>query len=112
MADVGRASIEVVGDVRNFARQVEKDLNAALKKIKINPIDVPVDHQQAMRAGEEVGYSFGSGVREGAQGQLREARRDFDREGEKLGRNLGDGVNRGFGRDTFNRLRKTLSDGL
>jgi hypothetical protein len=142
MTDVGRAGVEIVGDVRDFARQTEKDLNAALKKVKPDPVEVPVDTEAMGKAGEKggeqlaegvkrgadgrlrnarghfvsegekIGESLGEGVRRGTDGRLRDSRGHFVSEGEKVGRALGDGVNRGFGRDTFRKIRDTLSDGL
>lgn len=58
VADVGRAEIEVVGDVRNFARQTERDLDAALSKIKLDPIKVEADTDAARKSGRDAGKAF------------------------------------------------------
>ena len=56
--DVGRAEVEVTGDVRNFARQTERDLDAALSKINLS------------KSSEGVGRSVGQGIRKGTEEDL------------------------------------------
>ena len=77
MSDVGKARVEVEGDVRNFARQTERELNDALSGIKVDPIRVPVDVDQARRSGEDVGREFGDGVSRSADGRLRDSKGRF-----------------------------------
>lgn len=96
MANEGTASIEVVGDVRNFARDTLRKLNEALKKIKPEPVEVRADAEKARRSGEEAGDKLADGVTRGADGKLRDSRGKFVKAGEGLGKSAGDGTKRGF----------------
>ena len=95
MADVGSARVEVEGDVRNFARQTERDLNRALKKVKPDQIAIEIDTDSTRRAGEKAGEVLGGGVVRGADGKLRDSRGKFVKMGEKAGEVLGDGITQG-----------------
>lgn len=68
--DVGSARVEVTGDVRNFARQTERELDAALSRMRIDPVEIPVDTDGTRRAGEKAGRELGTGVSSGIQEQL------------------------------------------
>lgn len=96
MANEGTASIEIVGDVRNFARDTLRKLNAALAKIKPNPVEVKADGRAAREAGERAGEELAEGVKRGADGRLRDARGKFVKDGEELGKSAGAGAKRGF----------------
>lgn len=65
MTDVGKAEIEVTGDVRKFARQTEADLDRALSKIELDPIEVKADTDSAHRSGREAGRKLSDGVAKG-----------------------------------------------
>jgi phage-related protein len=58
VTDVGRAEVQVTGDVRNFARQAEADLNRALSKIDLG------------KSSQSIGRSMGRGVTKGAEDEL------------------------------------------
>lgn len=64
----------MTGDVRDFARQTERDLNAALSKIKLEPVKVDVDKDAAARTGEDAGRSIGRGVNKGARDEIEGSR--------------------------------------
>ncbi|MFI7071868.1 hypothetical protein [Micromonospora sediminicola] len=59
MSDVGSARVEVTGDVRNFARQTERDLDRALSRIKAPTVKVgvDVDKDKAGKSFTELGTS-------------------------------------------------------
>ena len=59
MSDVGSARVEVTGDVRNFARQTERELNAALSKMRIRPINIDVDIDRLDRSFNQAGGRAG-----------------------------------------------------
>lgn len=61
MTDVGKAEVEVVGDVRQFARQTERDLDRALSKMDLDPVKIPIDKDQIRHDGEEAGEAAGTG---------------------------------------------------
>ena len=96
MANEGTASIEIVGDARNFARDTLKMLNDALKKMRPNPIEIPIDTDAVGKTGEEAGEQLAEGVTRGADGRLRDSRGRFLKAGEGAGRAAGDGARRGF----------------
>lgn len=114
MANDGKASIEVVGDVSNFAKQVGRDLDKALRDIdsgeklgdKLGE-DVAKGTQQRLRdengrfikTGEQVGSALGDGITRGADGKLRDSRGKFVKAGEQLGDSVRQGVDRSFRRD-------------
>ena len=107
MTDVGAARVEVTGDVRNFAKQTERDLNRALDGVDLDPLEVPVDKEGARKAGEEAGQEFGDGVYRGADGKLRDVFTGrFISEGEKAGREGGDRAGKAFGDQTDKSLKK------
>lgn len=107
MTDVGSARVEVTGDVRGFARQTERDLNRALDKVELDPIEVPVDKEGARKAGEEAGAEFGDGAYRGADGKLRDAFTGrFISEGEKAGQEGGERAGKAFGDGTDKSLKK------
>lgn len=97
MTDVGRAEVEVKGDVRDFARQTQQDLDSALSKIKLDPLEVPVDTEGISKSGEEAGAKLGEGITRGADGRLRDSRGKFVKSGEEAGRAAGEGVGKGVG---------------
>jgi phage-related protein len=85
----------VTGDVRNFAKQTERDLNRALDGVDLDPVEVPVDREALRKAGEQAGEDLGEGVTRGADGKLRNSKGQFVKMGEDAGGNIGDGVTRG-----------------
>lgn len=58
VTDVGRAEVQVTGDVRDFARQTERDLDAALSKIDLDPLKVSADTEAARKSGRDAGKAF------------------------------------------------------
>jgi phage-related protein len=68
MTDVGKASVEVEGDVRNFARQTEADLNKALSRIDLDDVEIDVDQDHARRSGEQAGRAVSDGASKGVEG--------------------------------------------
>ncbi|GAB3081177.1 phage tail protein [Micromonospora schwarzwaldensis] len=64
MSDVGSARVEVTGDVRNFARQTERDLDRALSRIKTPTVDIKADVDVDR---ERLGSSFAGAGTEAAQ---------------------------------------------
>jgi hypothetical protein len=98
VTDVGKAKVDVEGDVSKFAAQVEKDLRAALSKIKLDPIKVPVevDSDKAGQAGEDAGRAAAEGVSRGAEGALRDAKGRFV----KAGSDSSDGFVDGFDKES------------
>jgi phage-related protein len=96
VTDVGSARVEVTGDVRSFARQTERDLNRALSKIHVDPVDVSVDEDAARRSGEQAGEALGDGVTRGADGKLRDLRGRFVKEGDRIGTDGGTSVGKAF----------------
>lgn len=95
VANEGEASVKIVGDVRDFARDTEKDLNAALKKVKPGAIKVPVDTDAISADAAKAGEKLADGLKRGADGRLRNAQGHFVKEGEAIGEALGDGITRG-----------------
>ena len=83
VTDVGRAEVQVTGDVRNFARQTEADLNRALSRIDIS------------KSAESIGAALGDGITRGADGRLRDSRGKFVSMGREAGRATGEGVSKG-----------------
>jgi hypothetical protein len=76
VADVGSARVEVTGDVRNFARQTERDLYGQLSRINTPEInvraDVDVDRNRLestfLSAGTEAAREMTTGIGEGLSG--------------------------------------------
>ena len=74
MSDVGSARVEVTGDVRNFARQTERDLDRALSKIKPPKVktDVDVDKSrvasQFLSLGTDAATEMTTGIGKGLGG--------------------------------------------
>lgn len=100
MANEGKASVEIVGDVSNFARQVEKDLNAALQKIRVDPVKVPVDTDQIKDEGAKAGASLADGITESLDSEIRNSKTTFAKSGEEVGAALGDGISNGSEKKT------------
>lgn len=73
MADVGVARVEVEGDVRNFARQTQRDLDRALDGIDLSD------------AGDKLGAKLGDGIYRGVDGRLRDSRGRFVKSFSDLG---------------------------
>jgi phage-related protein len=92
MAEVGKASVEIVGDVRDFARDAKKKLDDALSKLKPRPVEVPLDTDQVAKAGEQAGQDLADGITRGADGRLRNAKGQFVRAGQDLGKGVTDGA--------------------
>lgn len=68
MADVGSAEVEVTGDVRNFARQTERELDRALARMDLDPVRVPIDTDAVRKDGEDAGRVAGEAAgREGGR---------------------------------------------
>jgi len=111
MSNEGTASIKITGDVRDFARQTERDLNRALARIRVDPIKVPIDEAEVRRDGETLGQEFASGMGRGAERQIDADRGRLGKAGEKLGDAVGKGVKRGTDRESkgaFSSLRSSL----
>lgn len=83
MANEGEARVEVVGDVSNFARQTERDLDKALSKVKLDPVEVPVDVDGARAEGFRAGRQAGSGFNLGFSSEAKDGP-DTSRLGGKL----------------------------
>lgn len=102
MAGEGRADVEIKADVRDFARQAEKDLNSALAKIDLDDVEVSADVDSARKSGEDAGEALGDGITRGADGRLRNSRGKFVKmgqdTGEALGKGIGDGAEKSKGR--------------
>lgn len=103
MANEGEASVKIVGDVRDFARQVERDLNRELKKIKLDPVQLSVDGDFARASGEQAGRDIGDGIADGATEAMRSNESRLRDSGDRAGRAIGDGAARSFG----DRFRQT-----
>lgn len=107
MTSVGKASVEIVGDVSNFARQVEKDLNDALQKIKIKPIKVPIDTDQLKKDADDAGKSLADGVTASAHNTLKNNQSKFSQMGTTAGGAAGNAAGKSFGQQF-----KTLANKL
>lgn len=72
MTDVGSARVEVEGDVRNFARQTERDLNRALSRIRTPEVGIDVDKNRLastfISAGTEAAQTMTSAIGKGLGG--------------------------------------------
>jgi hypothetical protein len=76
MTDVGSARVEVTGDVRDFARQTERDLDKALSRIKTPKVnikgDIDVDRNRAasqfLALGTEAAGQMTSAIGKGMAG--------------------------------------------
>lgn len=77
MTDVGSAEVEVTGDVRNFARQTERELNSQLARIDLDDVKVDIDTDAARRSGEKAGRQIGDGVRKGSDESLNKNKGGF-----------------------------------
>ena len=95
VTDVGAARVEITGDVRQFARQAEQDLDRALAKIELDPVKIDVDAEGIRKSGEQAGASLGDGITRGADGRLRDSRGKFVAMGRDAGKAAGEGVNQG-----------------
>lgn len=95
MTDVGRAEVQVKGDVRDFARQTEKDLDRALSRIDLDPVKVKVDSEAIRESGEVAGGELADGITRGADGRLRDSRGKFVQMGRDAGKSAGKGVEEG-----------------
>lgn len=112
MANEGTASIKITGDVRDFARQTERDLNRALASIRVDPVRVPIDTDEIRRDGETAGAEFGDGFSGIATDRVRKSRGDFEKAGEELGSSASKGLKRGADRDSrsfLDRAKETFS---
>lgn len=96
MANEGEASVKIVGDVRDFARQVERDLNRELKKIKLDPVQLSVDGDYARASGEQAGRDIGDGIADGATEAMRSNESRFRNTGDQIGKVAGQGAGRSF----------------
>lgn len=105
MANEGTASVKIVGDVRDFARQVETDLNRELKKIKLDPVTVPIDSNAIRESGRQAGSDFGDSFQSGADETLRNNREHFARAGEQAGDAAGDRAGKSFARRFGDRVK-------
>lgn len=92
MANEGEASVKIVGDVRDFARQVEADLNRELKKIKLDPVKITLDTDSLRESATEAGRLAGDGVTDGAEQQLARNRGRLMDAGRRAGGHLGEGM--------------------
>jgi phage-related protein len=96
MADVGKASVEIVGDVRSFARQVQRDLNAALRRIKLKPIDVPFDARGTARGAERAGKQAADAFVRAFILRMRALQAGVTAAAFRMGNSAGDGFRRGL----------------
>lgn len=106
MANEGEASVKIVGDVRDFARQVEADLNRELRKIKLDPIKLDVDRQHLADAATDAGRDVGRNIGQGASEGIRSETETIARAGADAGRESGDRAGKSFG-DRFKARSKT-----
>lgn len=85
---VGTASAKIVADVRAFAREAKRDLDAALARVRVDPIEVDADTQpfeQALdravgpsrTAGKRAGEAFSDGFWTDANGRTHDERGRF-----------------------------------
>jgi hypothetical protein len=107
MANEGKASVEIVGDVRDFARQAEKDLNDSLKKVKPNPVKVPLDTDQLKKDADDAGKSLADGVTASAHNTLKNNQSKFSQMGTSAGGAAGNAAGKSFGQQF-----KTLANKL
>lgn len=110
MSNVGEADVTIVGDVRDFARQAEKDLNKALSKVKPDPVKVEADTEALSKSGVKAGEQLAEGVKRGADGRLRNARGQFVKQSENLGESMGDGAGRSFASRFGRRVKSAFLD--
>lgn len=109
VANEGTASVKITGDVRDFARQTEKDLDEALRKIKPDPIEIPLDTDQLKTDADKAGEQLADGVTRGADGRLRDSRGKFIKAGQDAGAALGEGIGEGAKRGFDKRSGGILS---
>jgi hypothetical protein len=85
---VGTASAKIVADVRAFAREAKRDLDAALARVRVDPIEVDANTRPFERAlddavgpsrdaGRRAGAAFGDGFTRDANGRLHDGRGRF-----------------------------------
>lgn len=55
MSDVGSARVRITGDVRDFARDTERELNRALAGINLRKVDIDVDRDRLGRSFTQAG---------------------------------------------------------
>lgn len=129
MSEVGKASVEIVGDVRDFARQVKKDLERALASIEPLPLKMAVDadhlDRDVTQAGRQAGTDLGAEMSQSAGEQLRrddrisnEAGKAGGRAGDSAGKNFASRFSAGvskagnFGRDLAKKVGPGLKKGF
>lgn len=100
MSNEGRASVEIVGDVRDFAKKTEKDLNDSLKKVKPDPVRVPIDTDRLKTDSDRAGEQLADGITRGAEGRFRGTWGRFFSLGREAGDRLGEGIGAGADRKT------------
>lgn len=108
MADVGKAKVEVVGDVRNFARQTERDLNAALAKIRIDPVRLTTDSNQIKDEAQKAGETLGAGMAQSAGDTIRKDSGKISAASSDAGDKAGDASGKSFGRRFSNSAGQAL----
>lgn len=90
---VGSARVEIVGDVSKFARQVQDELNAALRRVQVDPVEVRGDFERLEREARD------------AAGDVE---RQFETAGEETERALGEVGDKG--EREFDRLEREARD--
>lgn len=97
-SNVGKASVEVVGDVRNFARQVQRDLNAALRRVTLKPLKIELDRTAARNAGQNAGAAAADGFAKGFITRMRALQGVLTAAAFRAGNSAGNGFRRGLDR--------------
>lgn len=118
----GRASVDVVADVGKFGANLTRDLNKALRNVKVDgksvgdqlaqDVDKGVSSAeqsidrlggklrnskgQFITAGQALGEGLGDGITRGADGKLRDAQGRFVKSGEEAGQQAGKGFAKGW----------------
>ncbi|HEU4754751.1 MAG TPA: hypothetical protein VFU47_16705, partial [Armatimonadota bacterium] len=100
----------MTGDVRRFARDTERDLDRALSRIQLDPVNVPVDTDALRRSGQEAGEELGDGITRGADGKLRNSRGQFVKMGADAGKAAGESAGRAAGKAIAPSLQKNTDD--
>lgn len=104
----GKAAVEIVGEVNNFGRTVERDLNRELRSVKLDTRGVADSLSKGIKAGvDNAGRSF-----DGLNAKAKSSLGELGTEADKVGTQIGAGVGKGTaqGRDHLGRFVKTAGD--